>query len=115
MIVAASDLYGLLGYRVTQRTKEIGIRMAVGAQRVQVISLVLKGAVLLVVAGILTGLPVALATSRWIESMLFGLTPSDPATIGAAIAVLVTVALLAAYVPAWRASRVDPLPALRHE
>jgi predicted permease len=115
VILAAVGLYGLLAYRVTQRTKEIGIRMAVGAQRAQVVALVLKGATLLVVAGIVTGLPAALLAARWIESMLFGLTSTDPVTIGAAIVTLALVALAAAYVPAWRAARVDPLPALRHE
>jgi putative ABC transport system permease protein len=115
MVLAAIGLYGLLAYRVTQRTKEIGIRMAVGARRAQVVALVLKGATVLVTAGIAVGAPAAWAASRWIEAMLFGVTASDPAAVGGAIGLLCLVALVAAYLPAWRASRVDPLPALRHE
>jgi predicted permease len=115
VILAAIGLYGLLAYRVTQRTKEIGIRLAVGAQRSQVIALVLKGAALLVIAGVAAGVPATWAASRWIESMLFGLEPTDPGAIGAAILMLSVVALGSAYLPAWKASRVDPLPALRHE
>ena len=74
LLLACVGLYGLLAYRVAQRTKEIGIRMAVGAQRAQVVTLILKGATRLVVAGIVIGLPAAWMASRWIESMLFGLT-----------------------------------------
>jgi putative ABC transport system permease protein len=115
LLLASVGLYGLLAYRVTQRTKEIGIRMAVGAQRAQVITLILKGATRLVVLGILIGLPAAWMASRWIESMLFGLKSGDPVAMGGAILLLLAVTQLAAYLPAWRASRVDPLPALRHE
>jgi ABC-type antimicrobial peptide transport system permease subunit len=115
LLLACVGLYGLLAYKVAQRTKEIGIRMAVGAQRSQVVTLILKGATRLVVAGIVIGLPAAWMASRWIESMLFGLTANDPAAITGAVLLLLAVAQLAAYLPAWRASRVDPLPALRHE
>jgi predicted permease len=115
LILSCIGLYGLMSYRVAQRTKEIGIRMAVGAQRRQVMALVLRGAASLVLIGVTVGVPVTWAASRWIESMLFGLGPSDPVVVGRAIATLLAVAMLAASLPAWRASRVDLLPALRHE
>jgi putative ABC transport system permease protein len=115
LTLACVGLYGLLAYSVAQRTKEIGIRMALGAQGTRVVALVLKGGARLVLIGVALGLPAAWAASRWVESMLFGLTPTDPAAIGGAILVLTTAAQLAAYLPARRASRVDPLVALRHE
>jgi len=108
-------LYGLLAFTVVRRTKEIGIRMAMGAQRTQVIAMVIDDAARRVAAGIAVGLPVAWAAARGIQSILFGLKPTDPAAIGAAIAALAGAALAAAYLPARRASRVDPLSALRHE
>jgi predicted permease len=115
LTLACVGIYGLLAYSVARRTKEIGIRMALGAQAPRVIALVLKGGTELVLIGIAVGLPVAWAASRWVESMLFGLTPMDPAAIGGAILLLMTAALVASYLPARRASRVDPLIALRHE
>ncbi len=115
LTLACVGLYGLLAYSVAQRTKEIGIRMALGAQGPRVIALVLKGGARLVVIGIALGLPAAWAASRWVESMLFGLTPTDPVAIGGAIVLLTAAAQLAAYLPARRASRVDPLVALRQE
>jgi putative ABC transport system permease protein len=115
LTLACIGLYGLLAYRVAQRTKEIGVRMALGAQRKRVIALVLKGAARLILIGIVVGLPVAWAASHWLESMLFGLKRSDPSAIGGAIGLLVTAALVATYLPALRASRVDPMAALRHE
>jgi putative ABC transport system permease protein len=115
LTLACVGLYGLLAYSVAQRTKEIGIRMALGAQGTRVVALVLKGGIRLVLVGIALGLPAAWLASRWVESMLFGLTPTDPAAIGGAMVLLTTAAQLAAYLPARRASRVDPLVALRHE
>jgi putative ABC transport system permease protein len=115
LAVACIGLYGLLAYTVARRTKEIGIRMALGAQRSRVIGLVLGRALRLVVMGIAIGLPAAWAISRFVASMLFGLKPADPATIIGAVAVLGVAAQIAAYVPAWQAARVDPLAALRHE
>jgi putative ABC transport system permease protein len=108
-------LYGLLAFAVAQRTKEIGIRMALGAQAHWVIRLVLGDGARLVGLGIAFGLPAAWIASRWTKSMLFGVTPTDPVAIAAALAVLVVAALVAAYLPARRASRLDPLTALRHE
>lgn len=115
LTLACVGLYGLLAYSVALRTKEIGIRMALGAQRTRVVALVLTRGARLVLIGIALGLPAAWAASRWVESMLFGLTPTDPAAIGGAILLLLTAAQLAAYLPARRASRLDPLTALRHE
>ncbi len=115
LTLACVGLYGLLAYSVAQRTREIGIRMALGAQGPRVVAMVLKGGARLVVIGIVVGLPAAWAASRWVESMLFGLTPTDPAAIGGAIVLLIAAAQLAAYLPARRASRVNPLVALRHE
>jgi len=115
LILACVGLYGLLSYSVAQRTNEIGIRMALGAQGTRVIALVLKSGARLVLIGIALGLPAAWAASRWVESMLFGLTPTDPVAIAGAIVLLITAAQLAAYLPARRASRIDPMVALRHE
>jgi putative ABC transport system permease protein len=115
LMLACVGLYGLLAYSVARRVKEIGIRMALGAQRTQVIAHVFGGAARLVMIGIAVGAPVAWAASRWVESMLFGLKPTDPAAMAGAIVLLITAAQLAAYVPAQRAARVDPMAALRHE
>jgi len=113
--LACIGLYGLLACSVARRIKEIGIRMALGAERSRVMTLVVSRAVRLVLAGISVGLPTALAASRWIESMLFGLKSTDLITIAGAIGMLILTAQVAVYIPAWRASRVDPLAALRHE
>ena len=115
LVLASVGIYGLLSYGVARRTKEIGIHMALGARRASVIALVLKGARRALVIGLAIGLPAALGASRWVESMLFGLRPNDPIAIVAAVALLAAVAHVAAYVPALRASRVDPMVALRHE
>jgi predicted permease len=115
LVLACIGLYGLLAYSVVRQTKEIGIRMALGAQRARVITHILSGATRLTTIGIAIGLTAAWAGSKWISSLLFGVTPTDASSISAAVAVLVGAALAAAYVPAWRASRVNPLEALRHE
>jgi predicted permease len=115
LLLACVGLYGLLNYTIARRTKEIGIRMALGAQRSRVIEMEVGSAARLVMLGIALGLPAAWVMSRWVKSMLFGLTPADPATIAGATVLLTGAALLAAYLPARRASRVDPMTALRHE
>jgi predicted permease len=108
-------LYGLLAYGVAQRTREIGVRIALGAHPSRVVRIVLSDGARLVTVGIAAGVPIAWAASRWVESLLFGRTPTDPAVLGGAIVMLVVAAQAAAYLPARRASRVDPLVALRHD
>jgi ABC-type antimicrobial peptide transport system permease subunit len=104
-----------LVHTVTRQTTEIGIRMALGAQARSVQWLVLRETLLLVLIGVAIGLPVALASTRLISSQLFGLTPFDPITIAMATLLLIAVAAFAGYLPARRASRVDPMVALRYE
>jgi predicted permease len=115
LLLSCIGLYGLLAYTVTQRTKEIGIRMALGARSERVVGLVIGRAAKLVVVGLALGLLATWAATRWIESMLFGLTPTDPFVLTGSMLLLAAAAQLAAYLPARRASRVDPLVALRAE
>jgi len=115
LALSCIGLYGLLAYTVAQRTREIGIRMALGAQSKRVVGLVIGRATKLVVVGLALGLPATWAGTQWIESMLFGLTPTDPMVLLGSIVLLAASAQLAAFLPARRASRVDPLVALRHE
>jgi ABC-type antimicrobial peptide transport system permease subunit len=104
-----------VAYAVVRRTGEIGIRMALGARQSQVLALVLNSAMRMLALGSLVGLPAAWATSRLVSSMLFGLTGDDPATIVGATTVLFVTGLVAAYIPARRATRIEPLVALRCE
>jgi predicted permease len=113
--LAGIGLYGLLSYTVAGRTSEIGIRVALGAQQVQVLWFVMQDAVQMLAVGVAVGLPVAWAASRLISSMLFDVRPMDPLTIGGAIAVLTLAGALAAFLPARRAACVDAMVALRHE
>ncbi len=115
LVLAAVGLYGLIAYGVTQRTPELGVRLALGARRRQVVGLVLADAARLVVIGVGLGLPLAWAASRSVRTLLFGVSLTDPLAAGGSIAVLVAAALVAAYLPARRAARTDPLVALRHE
>jgi putative ABC transport system permease protein len=115
LILAAVGLYGLMAYSVTQRINEIGIRVALGATRANVLSLVLKRGSLLALYGIAIGLVASLALSRVFSSFLFGVRSTDPLTFVAVAAVLAAVALAASYIPAHRATRVDPNTCLRHE
>ena len=115
LLLACIGLYGVMSYDVSRRTHEIGIRMALGAQRRDVVGLVLRETMLLVVIGVIIGLCAALATTRLITNLLYGLTPNDPMTIGLAGLLLLAVAALAGYLPARRAARVDPVIALRCE
>ncbi len=115
LLLACIGLYGVMSYDVARRTHEIGIRMALGATAERVVRLVLSEALLWVALGVALGLGAALATTRWVESLLFGLKPHDPLTIGLAALLLLAVAAVAGYLPARRAARVDPLVALRHD
>jgi predicted permease len=115
LALAAIGLYGTMAYTVGRRTNEIGVRVALGASRKQILKMVLREAFALVLIGMLLGLPMALAAGRLVASQLYGLKTSDPLTLFTAIGLLVTVASLAAYLPARRASKVDPMVALRYE
>jgi predicted permease len=113
LLLACIGLYGVVSYETIRRTREIGIRMALGAQRTDVVRLVMRQTLLVLAIGAGVGIALALAASRAIGSVLFGVGPVDPFAIGAALALLVVVALVASYVPARRASRLDPTEALR--
>ena len=113
--LACVGLYGIVSYETMRRTQEIGIRMALGAQRADVLRLVMRQTVGVVAIGACIGVALALAVARLIGSLLFGIAPSDPLAIGAALALLISVALAAAYLPARRASRLDPTQALRYQ
>jgi ABC-type antimicrobial peptide transport system permease subunit len=114
-LLAAIGLYGVMAYTVTRRTREIGIRLALGAGRGSLLRLVLREVALLTAGGVAIAIPVALAVTRLVRSELYGIVPNDPFSIAAAAVVLASVAMLAGYIPAERATRVDPLTALRYE
>jgi predicted permease len=113
--LACIGIYGVMSYAVSRRTQEIGIRMAIGARREDVLRMVMGEVGKLVGLGLAIGIPAALAADRWAQSLLFGLKPTDPLTLAGATALLLTVALFAGYLPARRAMRVDPMVALRYE
>ncbi len=114
-LLAAIGLYGVISYMVVQRTKEIGIRMAIGAERVDVLGLILREAGSLTVTGLVIGAGLALGAAQAAKSLLYGLKPRDPLTLVAAVVVLSAVAAFASFWPAYRASKLDPLIALRYE
>jgi putative ABC transport system permease protein len=115
LLLAAIGIFGVMSNAVAHRTREIGIRLALGADAAQVRALVLKQALLLACLGIVIGLAASLQLTKLLATLLFDLSPSDPVTLGGVAIVLLGVALLASYLPAWRASRVDPLVALKAE
>ena len=115
LLLACIGLYGIMSFSVARRTNEIGIRMALGAKRGDVAGMVLREAFSLVLMGVVSGFFIARLIGRWVASMLYGLSPNDPATTAFAVTVLAAVAALAGYLPARRASHVDPMVALHHE
>jgi ABC-type antimicrobial peptide transport system permease subunit len=115
LLLAAIGIYGVLAYGVSQRTSEIGIRMAVGAETRTVIAMVLQETSIMLLAGLAAGLIVSGLVNRLIKSQLVGLQAMDPLVLGEAIAIMVVLGIIAAYGPAWRASQVDPATALRNE
>ena len=115
LLIASVGLYGSMAYAVARRTGEIGIRMALGAQRPKIIGMVLREVMGIAAAGLVLGYAAARMTTRFVESFLFGATRNDPLAVTAAIAILLFAALVAGYLPAWRASRIDPAAALRNE
>jgi predicted permease len=115
VFLSAIGIYGLMSYVVTRRTNEIGIRMALGAERMHVRWLVMREILILVSVGIVIGVPAAVLSSKLVASMLFGLSGDDPFSLLAAVVVMLLIAVLAGYLPARRASRIDPMVALRYE
>jgi putative ABC transport system permease protein len=115
LVLTVVGLYGVMSYSVAQRTNEIGIRLALGAQSRDVLLMIVKQGSFLIVLGLGIGLSGAYAATRLMASLLFGVTAKDPFTFAAVAVVLALVALLACYIPAWRATKVDPLRALRYE
>jgi putative ABC transport system permease protein len=115
LVLVATGILGVLMYSVTRRTKEIGLRMALGALPVAVAGLVVRQVLAVTAVGLVLGLAGALALTGLMRNLLFGIEPTDPAVFAAAGAVLVGIALIASYLPARRAARLDPLVALRHD
>jgi putative ABC transport system permease protein len=115
LVLAAVGLFGVLSYAMAQRNRELGIRLALGAQRADVLRLVARETVPMVASGVIIGLIAALGLTRFVRSMLYEIQPNDPATFAAVAITLAVVALVAALVPARRASRVDPVIAIRND
>lgn len=115
LLLAATGVYGVMAYAVSQRTREVGVRMALGAQRSDVIRLILKQGLMLTLIGIAAGIIGAVAAARAMTNMLYGVKTTDPLTFAAVASLLIIVALLACYLPARRAAKLDPMTALRHE
>ena len=115
LLLAAIGVYGLLSFSVARRTNEIGTRMALGATQADVLKMVLRQGLLLVWIGLIVGVAGALALTRLLETLLFGVRPTDPASFAAVAILLLGAGMLASYLPARRATKVDPMVALRYE
>ena len=115
IILVCIGLYGIMAYAVSGRINEIGIRMALGAQRNNVLWMILRESLLLVCIGVIIGVPVIFAAGKWIASLLFSVKPADPLTLALATLLMFAVGFLACYIPARRAMHVDPMVALRYE
>jgi ABC-type antimicrobial peptide transport system permease subunit len=115
LLLAVVGLYGVMAYSVARRTAELGTRIALGATRANVLSLVLRQGLVTAIIGVAIGIAGAIGLTRTLQSFLFGLSPTDPLTFAAVALLLIFVALLACYIPARRASKVDPMTALRYE
>jgi ABC-type antimicrobial peptide transport system permease subunit len=115
LILACVGLYGTIGYAVTRRTAEIGVRMALGAERGRILRMVLSEVSMVVMIGVVIGIPVSWATARLLNHQLYELSPHDPITIGGSIFVILVVTVLAGFLPARRAAKIDPTAALRYE
>ena len=113
--IACVGLYGTMAYAVARRTSEIGIRVALGAERASIVWMVLREVFALAAVGLAIGLAATWETSHLVASFLFGVKPNDPVATWVSVGVLIAAALTAGYFPAWRASRIEPVVALRHE
>jgi putative ABC transport system permease protein len=115
LVLAAVGIYGVMSYAVSRRTHELGVRIALGAPRREILRLVVRDGMAMAAAGAAVGLAGALGLTRFLASLLYGVRPADPLTLAAVLLLFGGIAVLACYIPAWRATRVDPLVALRYE